>query len=134
MKILVIDGQGGSLGRTIICRLLDEKVKADIIAVGTNSAATQNMIKGNGIPGATGENPVVVNARDADVIIGPMGIIAIDSMLGEITEKMVVAITKTKALKLLIPYDKCRLIVAGVKEDSFGAYIDDVIRQIKKIV
>jgi len=63
-----------------------------------------------------------------------MGIIAIDSMLGEITEKMVVAITKTKALKLLIPYDKCRLIVAGVKEDSFGAYIDDVIRQIKKIV
>lgn len=133
MKIIVIDGQGGSLGKAIISRLLEENIKAEIIALGTNSTATQNMIKGNNIQGATGENPVVVNSIDADIIIGPIGILTANSMLGEITEKMTMAISKSRATKLLIPYNKCKVIVAGVKNDTFQNYINEVVDYIKKI-
>lgn len=132
MKIIVIDGQGGSLGRAVIVRLVEEKINADIIAIGTNSAATQNMIKGNGIQGATGENPVMVNAEDADIIVGPMGVLAANSLLGEITEKMTLAISKSKAIKLIIPYNKCKVVVAGVKDDTFDNYISEVVEYIKK--
>lgn len=133
MKIIVIDGQGGSLGKAVISRLLEENIKAEIIALGTNSTATQNMIKGNNIQGATGENPVVVNSIDADIIIGPIGILTANSMLGEITEKMTMAISKSRATKLLIPYNKCKVIVAGVKNDTFQNYINEVVDNIKKI-
>ena len=133
MKILVIDGQGGSLGKTIISRIIEEKIDAEIIAIGTNSTATQNMIKGNKTQGATGENPIVVNVEDADIIVGPMGILAANSMLGEITEKMALAISKSKAVKILIPYNKCKIVVAGVKDDTFQNYIEEAIEQIKKI-
>lgn len=133
MKIIVIDGQGGSLGKAVISRLLEENIKAEIIALGTNSTATQNMIKGNNIQGATGENPVVVNSIDADIIIGPIGILTANSMLGEITEKMTMAISKSRATKLLIPYNKCKVIVAGVKNDTFQNYINEVVDYIKKI-
>lgn len=133
MKIIVIDGQGGSLGKAVISRLLEENIKAEIIALGTNSTATQNMIKGNNIQGATGENPVVVNSIDADIIIGPIGILTANSMLGEITEKITMAISKSRATKLLIPYNKCKVIVAGVKNDTFQNYINEVVDYIKKI-
>lgn len=133
MKIIVIDGQGGSLGKAVISRLLEENIKAEIIALGTNSTATQNMIKGNNIQGATGENPVVVNSIEADIIIGPIGILTANSMLGEITEKMTMAISKSRATKLLIPYNKCKVIVAGVKNDTFQNYINEVVDYIKKI-
>lgn len=133
MKIIVIDGQGGSLGKAVISRLLEENIKAEIIALGTNSTATQNMIKRNNIQGATGENPVVVNSIDADIIIGPIGILTANSMLGEITEKMTMAISKSRATKLLIPYNKCKVIVAGVKNDTFQNYINEVVDYIKKI-
>ena len=133
MKIIVIDGQGGSLGKAVISRLLEENIKAEIIALGTNSTATQNMIKGNNIQGATGENPVVVNSIDADIIIGPIGILTANSMLGEITEKMTMAISKSRATKLLIPYNKCKVIVAGIKNDTFQNYINEVVDYIKKI-
>lgn len=132
MKIIIIDGQGGSLGKAVISRLLEENIKAEIIALGTNSSATQNMIKGNNIQGATGENPVVVNSIDADIIIGPIGILTANSMLGEITEKMTMAISKSRATKLLIPYNKCKVIVAGVKNDTFQNYINEVVDYIKK--
>ena len=124
---------GGSLGKAVISRLLEENIKAEIIALGTNSTATQNMIKGNNIQGATGENPVVVNSIDADIIIGPIGILTANSMLGEITEKMTMAISKSRATKLLIPYNKCKVIVAGVKNDTFQNYINEVVDYIKKI-
>ena len=133
MKIIIIDGQGGSLGKAVISRLLEENIKAEIIALGTNSTATQNMIKGNNIQGATGENPVVVNSIDADIIIGPIGILTANSMLGEITEKMTMVISKSRATKLLIPYNKCKVIVAGVKNDTFQNYINEVVDYIKKI-
>ena len=96
MKIVVIDGQGGSLGKAIT-----EKIKSryncEIYAIGTNSIATSAMLKAGADCGATGENPVIVNSRDADVIIGPIGIIAANSLLGEITPKMAAAIAFSEA-------------------------------------
>lgn len=123
MKIVVIDGQGGSLGKAIT-----EKIKTryncEIYAIGTNSIATSAMLKAGADYGATGENPVVVNSRDADVIIGPIGIIAANSLLGEITPKMAAAIACSEAKKILVPVSKCKIRVAGTPDLSFGDAIE----------
>lgn len=134
MKILVVDGQGGSLGKAIIEKIIEAELKVDIVAVGTNSIATQNMIDKSGVQGATGENPVVVNAERADIIIGPIGIFAANSMFGEITERMTLAISKSKAIKLLIPYNKCNIIIAGTKDNTFKNYIDEIVDHIRKLL
>ena len=123
MKIVVIDGQGGSLGKAIT-----EKIKSryncEIYAIGTNSIATSAMLKAGADYGATGENPVVVNSRDADIIIGPIGIIAANSLLGEITPKMAAAIACSEAKKILVPVSKCKIYVAGTPDLSFGDAIE----------
>ena len=123
MKIVVIDGQGGSLGKAIT-----EKIKSryncEIYAIGTNSIATSAMLKAGAVYGATGENPVIVNSRDADVIIGPIGIIAANSLLGEITPKMAAAIACSEAKKILVPVSKCKIRVAGTPDLSFGDAIE----------
>lgn len=130
MKIVVIDGQGGSIGRAVVEQLVKKCDTESIYCVGTNSAATANMLKGGAKHGATGENPVVVACRDADFIIGPIGIIMADAMLGEITEVMSHAIGASKAHKVLIPINKC-LTVAGVQEMSLNEYINLAVESIK---
>ncbi|MBQ6929550.1 MAG: DUF3842 family protein [Oscillospiraceae bacterium] len=133
MKIVVIDGQGGSLGKAIT-----EKIKSryncEIYAIGTNSIATAAMIKAGADYGATGENPVVVNSRDADVIIGPIGIIAANSLLGEITPKMAAAIACSEAKKILVPVNKCKIHVAGTPELSFGEAIECAVESLGKLL
>lgn len=133
MKIVVIDGQGGSLGKAIT-----EKIKSryncEIYAIGTNSIATAAMIKAGADYGATGENPVVVNSRDADVIIGPIGIIAANSLLGEITPKMAAAIACSEAKKILVPVSKCKIHVAGTPELSFGEAIECAVDALGKLL
>ena len=133
MKIVVIDGQGGSLGKAIT-----EKIKSryncEIYAIGTNSIATAAMIKAGADYGATGENPVVVNSRDADVIIGPIGIIAANSLLGEITPKMAAAIACSEARKILVPVSKCKIHVAGAPELSFGEAIECAVDALGKLL
>ena len=133
MKIVVIDGQGGSLGKAIT-----EKIKSryncEIYAIGTNSIATAAMIKAGADYGATGENPVVVNSRDADVIIGPIGIIAANSLLGEITPKMAAAIACSEARKILVPVSKCKIHVAGTPELSFGEAIECAVDSLGKLL
>lgn len=132
MKILVIDGQGGKLGAQIITNLKQKNNPLiEITAVGTNALATEAMLKAKPNIIATGENPVVVNSRYADIIIGPIGIVIADSLYGEITPKMALAVSQSKAVKLLIPMNKCGNIIVGVTdnllEDSFkqiNDYID----------
>ena len=97
MKITVIDGQGGSIGRAIVENLVSTGYAENIVCIGTNSAATQNMLKGGAKTGATGENPVIVACRDSDFIIGPIGIVMADSMLGEITPRMAEAVGASRA-------------------------------------
>lgn len=125
MKILVIDGQGGKMGKAIVEQLVKAGYKDDVIAVGTNAVATAAMIKA-GVAGATGENPVKVNAAKADYIIGPMGIIAANSLLGEITPAMALAVSESGARKLLIPVSKCNIQVMGTVDKPMNDYIMEI--------
>ena len=130
MKIVVIDGQGGNIGRRIVEEIKAKKIGCEILAIGTNSTATALMMKGGADVGATGENPVVLASRDADVIIGPIGIILADSMYGEITPSMAEAIGASRARKILIPINKC-VVVAGVDETmSISDYIKIAVGKI----
>ena len=126
MKIVVIDGQGGRIGKALIEHLRARNFDGYLLAVGTNSIATSAMLKAGADAGATGENPVVVACRDADVIIGPIGIIAADSMLGEITPKMAEAIGQSRSRKVLVPVNRC-FEVAGVQEMSLSQYVEQAV-------
>lgn len=134
MDILVIDGQGGQLGSQIIKAISAKFPQADITAVGTNSVATASMLKGGAKKGATGENPVIVACRRADVIIGPVGIVIADSLLGEITPEMAVAVGQSRATKILIPVNKCENLIAGVTNLTVSALIDDTVSKLKEII
>ncbi|MBQ9945303.1 MAG: DUF3842 family protein [Clostridia bacterium] len=134
MKLLVIDGQGGQLGAAIIKTVSERFAQVEITAVGTNANATAAMVKAGAKRAATGENPVSVTASSADVIIGPIGIVIADSMLGEITPKMAEAVGKSKAVRILIPMNKCENIVAGVKSASVSALIEDAIERLNEIL
>jgi hypothetical protein len=134
MKILIIDGQGGKMGKMLVEQLKQNLPEIKITALGTNSIATAAMIKAGADFGATGENPVVFNCTDADIIIGPLGIIIANSLLGEITPKMALAIGQSKAQKILIPINRCNSTVVGVKELPFSEYVRLAIQQVKQII
>lgn len=134
MNILVIDGQGGQLGGQIIKSLKSNFAEMDITAVGTNATATAAMLKAGASQAATGENPVVVACRKADIIIGPIGIVIADAMLGEITPKMAIAVGQAGAKRILLPVNKCDNLVAGVVDLSMSSLIEDVIVKVKTLM
>lgn len=133
MKILVIDGQGGRIGRQLIEAIIEKHPEARITAVGTNSTATAAMLKGGAHEAATGENAVIVACRKADVIIGPLGIVIADSLLGEVSPAMALAVAQSAAARILIPMNKCDNIVAGVKAESMGALIEDAVAKLGQL-
>ena len=133
-KIVVIDGQGGRLGRMIVAGIRDAKLPGEVLAVGTNSIATANMLKAGADAGATGENPVVVACRDADVIVGPVGILSADALLGEVTPAMAAAIGRSAATKLLLPVNLCATRVVGVKDLSFSELVAAAVEELRGIL
>lgn len=134
MKILVIDGQGGQIGAQLVKEITANFNNINLTAIGTNAVATQAMLKAGAKNGATGENPVVVACRKADVIIGPIGIVIADSLLGEITEKMALAVSKSNAVRILLPMNRCENLVAGVSNLNTAAIIADTIAKLKTII
>jgi hypothetical protein len=134
LKILVIDGQGGQMGKLIVEQLKQGLQEYELIALGTNSIATSAMLKAGANYGATGENPVVFNCVDADIIIGPLGIIIANSLLGEITPAMAIAVAQSKAQKILIPVNRCNNTVVGVKELPLSEYIQLATKKVKQII
>lgn len=134
MNILVIDGQGGRIGREVIERIKAENLSCTVTAIGTNTLATSAMLKGGADQAATGENAVIVNARTADLIIGPIAIVIADSLLGEITPKMAVAVGQSPAKRILIPVGLCSNIVAGVSDLSVKTILNSVIDQVKSLL
>lgn len=134
LNILVIDGQGGMLGKQLVEAIRKTIPAAEIIAVGTNSTATSNMLKAGADNGATGENSVLVAARRADIIVGPIGIVIADSLLGEITPAMAIAIGGSDAKKVLIPMNKCSNIIVGVGSMSTSQMIAEAVQTIMAIV
>ena len=134
MTILIIDAQGGGLGRQLVLAIKQNIPDARIFAVGTNSVATTAMLKAGADAGATGENPVVVNCADADLITGPMGIITANALLGEITPKMAAAVSESRAQKLLIPVNRCSVTVVGVTELPLGEYVKLAVQKAKELL
>lgn len=135
MRIAVIDGQGGGVGRTLVEKLRNEfRDSIEIIAIGTNSLATSAMIKAGANEGATGENAIVYNAARVDMIIGPMGIISANSMLGEVTPSMAAAIAESPAKKVLIPVSKCNISIAGIKNEPLQNYIEAAVKMVRSIM
>lgn len=134
MKVIIIDGQGGKIGTAIVKQLKLNLPQLELLAIGTNSIATSAMLKAGADHGATGENPVVFNCADAAVIIGPMGIVLANSFLGEITPAMAQAVAQSQARKLLIPMNKCKTAVMGVRDTAISEYIHQAIEQVKKII
>lgn len=133
MKIMVIDGQGGKMGKTIVEQLKKNFPQDEILAIGTNSIATAAMLKAGADAGATGENPVTVASKEADLIIGPMGIVIADSLLGEVTPKMAVAVGQSPAKKLLIPVNRCQHFVIGCRDLPLGEYMRLVVDEVRAI-
>ena len=133
MEILVIDGQGGGLGKSLVSALKKRGIVSTVIAVGTNSIATSAMMKAGADRSATGENPVVVSCRTSDVIIGPVGIVIPDSMHGEITARMAFAIARSSAKRLLVPVNLCNNHIVGVQGVSISAMIDEVVEQVASL-
>lgn len=135
MQIMVVDGQGGGIGKTVI-DTLRKKLGDDleIIALGTNALATSAMLKAGANEGATGENAIVVCAPKADVIIGSIAILAANSMLGELTPAMAKAIAESPAKKVLIPLNRCQIYVMGVTSSPLPHYVENVVKFIQNMM
>lgn len=133
MQVVVIDGQGGRMGRMIIEEIRRNALTCSITAVGTNVLATSAMLKAGADRGATGENPVIVNCRDADVIIGPIGVIVADALLGEVTPAMAVAVGQSRAVKLLVPVNQCKNIVVGTQSMTLSQLAAETVAQLKAL-
>lgn len=134
MKILIIDGQGGRIGKMLVEKIRQRWPELPLIALGTNSIATSTMLRAGADEGATGENPVIYNAGSADVIIGPIGIVLANSLLGEITPAMAAAVAQSDAQKILIPMNRCKSAVAGVLEAPLAEYIELAANLLQKFL
>lgn len=134
MTVLIIDGQGGNIGRQLVKTVCERFPQVDVLAVGSNSIATANMLKGGSVSAATGENAVCVAARRADVIIGPVGIVIADALLGEVTPKMAAAVGQSRAVRILIPMNKCDSLVAGVQNLSTAALLEDAMQKLAGVL
>ena len=133
MNILIIDAQGGGVGKQLVSAIKQHMPQHEITAVGTNSAATAAMLKAGADNAATGENAVIVGCRKADVIIGPIGIVIADSMLGEVTPAMAVAVGQSAAKKLLIPINHCNNVIIGIFDLTIGRLTQNVIDELSKM-
>lgn len=134
MNILVIDAQGGGIGKQIVSALKKRYPEQYITAVGTNSLATSSMLKAGADAAATGENPVIVCSRRADVIIGPVGIVIADALLGEITAAMAAAVGQSPAKRILVPVNHCDNYIVGVTDLSMAKLIEGVVEEVGKLM
>lgn len=134
MNILIIDGQGGGVGRQLVESIKRAFPNHIITAVGTNALATQAMLKAGADHVATGENAVIVASRTADVIVGPIGIAIVDSLWGEITPQMAMAVGQSKAVRILLPMNLCNNYIAGIEKYNTSSLLEDSILKIKLVL
>ena len=133
INILVIDAQGGGIGRQLVGSIKQELPEVSVTAVGTNSAATSAMLKAGADRAATGENAVVVNCRTADAIVAPIGVVIADAMLGEITPAMALAAGQSPAKRILLPIAHCDNMVVGVKELGMGQLVQEAVERLRAV-
>ena len=133
MNLVVIDGQGGRMGAQLIEGVRAAGLPCDVTAIGTNVLATSAMLKAGADRGATGENPVIVACRSAEVVVGPIGILAADALLGEITPAMATAVGRSGAVKLLLPVNQCRNIVVGTQQMTLAQLVAEAVVQLRRM-
>ena len=134
VKICVMDGQGGNLGRQL-AKLIGERFPdAELMVVGTNSMATANMMKAGVTAAATGENAVIVACRKVDIIVGPIGLVIADALMGEVTPAMAIAVGQSPAQRVLIPMNRCDTYIAGVENMTVSALIEDGLRHVERLL
>ena len=134
MTVLIVDGQGGRLGKQLVKEVRERFPQLPLMAVGTNSMATESMLKAGADRAATGENAVVVACRKADVIIGPVGIVIADALLGEVTPAMAMAVGQREAVRILLPSDKCDTFIAGVGSTGMSALVEDAMDKLASLL
>lgn len=134
MKVVVIDGQSGRIGQLFVEKVVKAGLPCELIAIGANAIATSAMLKAGAAQGATGENPVIVACRTADIIVGPIGILSADAMLGEITAAMAAAVGRSSAKKLLLPVNLCNHIVAGTQNLSLSKVLDEAVDCLRQLL
>ena len=127
MKVLIIDGQGGGLGRQLVAAVKERFPEIEVLAVGANSTATGAMLRAGADQAATGENAVLVASRRADVIMGPIGIVIADAILGEITPVMAAAAGQSEAKRILLPVGQCENIIAGVRDMPMAKMVQEAV-------
>jgi len=132
MKIAIVDGQGGGIGRAIAAKIKSALPEIEVIALGTNSAATGQMLRGGADEGATGENAIVHNMQHVDIVCGVVGILNANAMMGELTPRMAEAIGASHTLKVLLPLNRCHIHVVSVQELTLGQHIDNMVEIIKQ--
>ena len=133
MNVLVIDGQGGGLGRQLVAAISAACPEARLTAVGTNSLATSAMLKAGTVRAATGENAVVVNCRTADIIVGPIGIVIADALLGEITPAMAAAVCQCSDGRALTAIYTRHDTVARVPDQPIGQLVAAAAQKVKEL-
>lgn len=134
MTILIVDAQGGGMGKALAEKLVQARLEAEVIGVGTNSMASAALRKAGVSATATGENAVVYNAAHADIIAGGIGILCANAMMGEISPRIAAAISESPAVKVLIPLNRCNLRVCGALEKPLTALLDDAVADIRRLV
>lgn len=130
MRIVVMDAQGGGMGRMLVEGLKKALPEQPVIAVGTNALATSAMLRAGADQGATGENAVAVCAAQADVIVGPIGMVLADAMLGEVTERMAAAVGRSRAHKVLVPVARCQTTIAGTPKMTMAEAVAAAIQAV----
>ncbi len=133
MKILIVDGQGGGIGKLLIQAIRAALPEAEITAVGTNALATGAMLRAGAARGATGENAVRVQSRRVDAIVGPVGIVVADALLGEVTPAMALAIGQSPAMKILIPVNQCENYIVGVPDLQLPALVSQAVERLQSL-
>jgi len=134
MRIAVVDGQGGGIGRAIVEKIKSALPGVEVVALGTNSAATGQMLRAGADDGATGENAIVHNMAYVDVVVGVIAIINANSMMGELSPKMAQAIGESRAFKVLLPINRCNIHVVSVEEVPLNIHLENAIKAIKAYV
>ncbi len=133
-NIVVVDGQGGKIGIQIIEKLKEHGCSAEITAIGTNSIAASAMKKAGADNAATGENAIVVACRTADLVVGPIGIVIADSLLGEITPKMAIAIGQSNSKRILLPINLCNNYIVGINGMPISALVSEAVKEVMEYI
>ena len=134
MQVLIIDGQGGGIGKALVTQIKAAKLNVDLMGVGTNAMATSALIKAGAEACATGENAVIFNAARADIIMGPLGIIGANALMGEITPAMAAAVSGSEAMKLLLPTQRCNIRISGYRSKPLAAQVKDAVEELRSLL